>query len=69
MSATTARRLRNVTEGVWDRYLYFNYLTGCGSVKRNDPKTAQIALIFAILPADHTMYDVYRRVTDKGEIR
>ena len=32
----------DVTEGVLDRYLYFNYLTGYGSVKRNGPKTSHI---------------------------
>ena len=48
-SATTARRLRNVTEGMWDRYLHFNYLTGYGRVKRNGDKTSQIGLKLVIL--------------------
>ena len=50
----------DVTEGVWDRYLYFNYLTGYGSVKRNGDKTSHIRPVLDISLSIGALIVAYR---------
>jgi|GEM_PF-6813321 len=51
----------DVTEGMWDRYLYFNYLTGYGSVKRNDLKTSHIRPVLDISLSIRALIVAYRK--------